>query len=519
MAEGSGSSSETKHRGWLKWAVPSIADMIFVALLTTLVFSSLAVRLLGDADIGWQIRTGQLIWKTHAIPHVDPFSSTMAGKPWYAWEWLYDVIVGRLDAWMGLNGVVWLSAIFIAAAFGAMFAWLIRRCVSLCFALGLLLLALSASMIHFLARPHLVSWFLVVIWFVVLEESERREQSHPHTRRNWLWVLPLLMLVWVNSHGGFLLGFALLGIFWLGSLWDYFRTKGQRTEDLLYKIAAERRAKELTWVGLATAAASFMNPNGWKLHQHVYSYLSDRFLMNHIQEFQSPDFHGIAQKCFLALLLVAFVVLASRGRDLAASKLLVLLFAAYAGLYASRNIPVSSLLLAMVLGPLLPKSSKGFFHRMSDLQAELQGHLWPAAAVLLTAIVAANGGRFGSATWMEARFDPRRMPVQAADYLERNAMRLPVLSPDSWGGYLIYRVYPAGRVVVDDRHDLYGAAFFKSYLKMTRIEPGWQDFLREHDVACVLFPRDSAIATVLRQTPGWKSVYEDELSVIFVRNL
>jgi hypothetical protein len=518
MAEGSGSSSEAKQPGWLRLAVPSMADLIFVALLTTLVFSFLAVRLLGDADIGWQIRTGQLIWTTHTIPHVDPFSSTMAGKSWYAWEWLYDLIVGRLDTWMGLNGVVWFSAILIATTFGGMFCWLLRRGVSLCLAFALLLLALSASMIHFLARPHLVSWVLGVVWFVVLDRAERRDLSRSHSRKSWLWILPLLMLVWVNAHGGFLLGFVLLGIFWLAALWDYFRAKASRTEDLLGKIAAERRVRELTWAGLASAAASFVNPYGWKLHQHIYSYLSDRFLMNHIQEFQSPDFHGIAQRCFLGLLLVAVVVLAYRGRNIGVSKLLVVLFAVYAGLYASRNIPVSSLLLVMVLGPLVSRSSAGFFHRMSDLQTELHGHLWPIAAVVVTAVIAVQGGRVGSAKWMDARFDPKRMPVQAVDYLAQHEMRQPVLSPDSWGGYLIYRLYPERRVVVDDRHDLYGAAFFKSYLNMIRIEPGWQDFLRGHDVTCVLFPRDSALASMLRQTPGWKSIYEDEISVLFVRN-
>lgn len=518
MAEGSGSSSEAKQPGWLKLLLPSIPDVIFVALLTTLVFSFLAMRLLGDADIGWQIRTGQLIWATRTIPHVDPYSSTITGKSWYAWEWLYDVTVGRLDTWMGLNGVVWFSAILIAAAFGGLFHWLIRRRVSLCFAFALVLLAVASSMIHFLARPHLVTWLFVWIWFVVLDASERRGPCHPSTGTNWLWTLPLLMLVWVNAHGGFLLAFVLLGIFWLGALWDFFRARGQRTEDLLRRIEAVRRAKELTWLGLANVVASFVNPYGWKLYAHIYSYLSDRFLMNHIQEFQSPDFHRIAQRCFLVLLLFTVGVLAVRGRQLPVSRLLVVLFAVYAGLYASRNIPVSSILLAMAIGPLVPKSSGGYLHRMGDLQADLHGHLWPAAAVLFTAIVALHGGRVGSIAWMDARFDPKRMPAQAVDYLVQHEIRQPVLSPDSWGGYLIYRMYPERSVVVDDRHDLYGQAFFKSYLKLIRIEPGWQEFLNEHDVRCILFPRDSALASVLRQTPGWKSIYEDDLSVIFVRN-
>ncbi|HSY93831.1 MAG TPA: hypothetical protein VK812_20900, partial [Candidatus Binatus sp.] len=88
MAEGSRSSSAIATPGWIRVAMPSAADLIFVALLGVLVFTPLSVRLLGDAGIGWHIRAGQQILATHAIPRVDSFSSTMAGKPWFAWEWL-----------------------------------------------------------------------------------------------------------------------------------------------------------------------------------------------------------------------------------------------------------------------------------------------------------------------------------------------------------------------------------------------------------------------------------------------
>src|SRR5208337_5422431 len=81
-----------------------------------------------------------------------------------------------------------------------------------------------------------------------------------------LWWLPPLMLVWVNVHGGFLLGFVLLGIYWLGSLWTWLTAHETRLEDSLRKIAAGRRVRQLTGVGLLSIAATFINPYGWKLH-------------------------------------------------------------------------------------------------------------------------------------------------------------------------------------------------------------------------------------------------------------
>jgi hypothetical protein len=94
----------------------------------------------------------------------------------------------------------------------------------------------------------------------------------------------------------------------------------------------------------------------------------------------------------------------------------------------------------------------------------------------------------------------------------------PVLSTDYWGGYLIYRLYPKSLVVVDDRHDLYGEEFFKSYLKMVHVERGWDEFLETHKASCVLLPRDAALANILLATKGWKQIYADEVAIAFVRD-
>src|ERR1700692_4229696 len=127
MADGSRSSTKAETGAWVRWVMPSAGDLIFVLLLVTLAFTPLSMRLLGDAGIGWHIRTGQQILATHAIPRVDSFSSSMAGKPWFAWEWLYDIAVGMLEAMLGLNGVAWFTSVVIAAVFAWMFRLLIAR--------------------------------------------------------------------------------------------------------------------------------------------------------------------------------------------------------------------------------------------------------------------------------------------------------------------------------------------------------------------------------------------------------
>jgi hypothetical protein len=92
-----------------------------------------------------------------------------------------------------------------------------------------------------------------------------------------------------------------------------------------------------------------------------------------------------------------------------------------------------------------------------------------------------------------------------------------VFCPDSWGGYMIYRWYPEIRVVVDDRHDLYGAEYLKQYLKFMHAEPGWDEALAETHADWVLLPDGTPAATLLREVAAWKIVYRDQTAVVFKR--
>src|SRR6202049_4496551 len=546
MAEGSRSFPDDTHpRGWIRLLFPSVGDVIFIVLLALLTLTPLSVRLLGDAGIGWHTRAGQEILATQAIPRVDSFSSSMNGKPWFAWEWLYDLVVGGVEGVTGLNGVVFVTALIIAAVFGWSFRLLVRRRTNIFLAVVLVMLAASASMIHFFARPHVVSWLLTLAWFQVLDSSERNAfgAAPPFSGRMrtgpWLWFLPLVMLLWVNLHGGFLVAFALLGIYWLSTMWLGFTAASNKLEDILKKRRAGKRARDLALVTVLAAMATLVNPYGFRLHAHIYRYLSNRFLMDHIDEFQSPNFHGVAQKCFAILLLMTLLTAAAKTRKLTMIEGLVVLFAVCSGLYASRNIPVASLLLVLVVGPLLSEAMKRSVERsnrssrvvrrvatglaqlsgrMGAIESSLRGHLWAVVAFVFIFGVVANGGKIRSTQLMNAHFDSQRFPATAVTLLERSGDREPVLGPAWWGGYLIYRLYPRRLVAVDDRHDLYGEEFLKSYLKLVNFEPGWEESLTNYNIHRVLLPKGSAPANILAESAEWKMIYQDEVGALFVRS-
>jgi hypothetical protein len=516
-------ASVTAARAWLRFLIPSTCDLVFVLLLLGLAWGTLAQGLLRDAGIGWHIRTGQLILGTHSIPHTDPFSSSMQDKAWYAWEWLFDAVVGIAHHLAGLNGVVFFSALVIALTFALLLRRMLARGTNLPVAIIVLLLAVAASSVHLFARPHVLSWLFSIVWWEILERFEDDGQTV-----NLLW-LPVLTLLWVNLHGGFLVGFVLLAIYFASALMQWIATVDDQGGGLA------QRVKALALAGVLSFAASFANPYGYRLHIHIYRYLTDRFLMDHIDEFLSPNFHGMGQKCFAVLVLLALIAAAMAHRKVGLSHLLVMLFAIYAGLYAARNIPVSAILLGLTVAPPVSGWLSGiagdrelasgvrwlagridsFGLRMAALDSNLRGHVWPAAAVLLGLWVCGHGGRLAGARVMDAHFDWTRFPVAAVDFVERSGTREPVFCPDRWGGYLIYRLYPQTQVAVDDRHDFYGTEFLKRYLKIVHGEPGWESALEGMHVGWVMVPAQSTLASLLEETHRWDVAHRDDTAVVF----
>ena len=500
-----------KEDSWLRWLVPPVRDLIFVVLLVSLTFGTLAQRLIRDGGTGWHIRTGQRILSTHSVPREDPFSLSTAGKPWYAWEWLYDVGLGVIYNHAGLNGAVAATGLLIAATFAWLFEIMRRRGADLFTALVLLMLSLSASAIHLYVRPHVVSWFLTLAFWLLLESAREPDDA---SRLIWL---PLLVLFWVNVHGGFLFGLAVLFVYDLEALW---RVMGPNENS-----AAARWLRGLSLATLASVLATFLNPYGYKLHVHVFQYLTDKFLMQHIEEFKPAGFHNLSQQCFLFLLVLAVAgLLRARGKPCLRDSLMLLL-AALSGMYASRNLPVSSLLVAAVAAPSVSKAfverlfeksrGRNLIEGLSERDADFTGGPWAWAAIVGVLAITLSGGRLGSAQLMDAHFDPSRFPVGAVDYLEAHGIHAPIFNPDQWGGYLIYRNYPG--VLVDDRHDLYGDEFFKQYLNIVHLEPGWPDALDRTSAQLVLMPTNGRLVSALRAAPRWKEEYQDATATLFKR--
>src|SRR3989442_11040693 len=126
--------------------LPSLTDVAFI-LPILFVFGGMrgAYSLLGDADTGWHLRTGEWILANGRVPRTDIFSYTRPGEPWFAWEWGWDVLFARLYQSFGMASVVLASMLIISLTTALLFRLGRRKADNLFVAFAVTALAMADS--------------------------------------------------------------------------------------------------------------------------------------------------------------------------------------------------------------------------------------------------------------------------------------------------------------------------------------------------------------------------------------
>jgi hypothetical protein len=503
--------------------MPSLSDLAFLAPFLVLFWCTPGVGwLLTDSDTGWHIRVGEWILKNGRVPATDIFSFTKAGQPWFAWEWLSDVLMAVIHRHSGLAGIVLVSLLLLGATSVCVYRSTLEESGHRVIAIVLTGLAMAASTIHWLARPHLVTPLFAVLFCRVLSGVEERANN-----KGIFLALPPLTILWVNLHGGFFVGLVLLITYAIGAAAGEL-VQGTR------RNAWVRARKYLLTAG-ACAIASLVNPYGYRLHVHVAEYLGASFYVQRISEFQSIDFHSFPAAYFETLLVLAIAAAVwhvARGRWV---HVLLLLSWSHLALFSVRNIPIFAVVSAPSIGLAMREwleyaRSRCPLHwpgkigaTLADLETGLRiiannhnrrrWHVAPSLAVLAAALVLSHPGH------VRTEFDRNRFPADAATFLsQRNSgSQTRLYSSWQWGGYLIYRLWPSLAVFDDGRTDFYGPAFVEDGLRVWNACPDWAAILAEQRVNAALLPIDSALATVLREKSDWKLVYHDRVALLFVK--
>ncbi|MDQ2901172.1 MAG: hypothetical protein M3Y07_15445 [Acidobacteriota bacterium] len=495
------------------WLLPSLSDCLFISIILWLFVAGKGWSLLlADGDTGWHIRTGEFILDTGSVPFRDLFSFSRAGAEWFSWEWLTDVCFAEVHRLAGLKGVVLVSGIAIAACVTVLFRHMIWRGANVMAALVVTLLAMDASNLHYLARPHVFTLLLLAVSAWIVDLDRRRETP-------WLWGLVPIAALWANLHGGFLALFVLLGGLMLDAL-----------------AANRRRLWRYACITFACAAATLLNPYGWRLHAHIARYLTSDWILRSVAEFQSPAFRSEGLIYFEIMLLAGLAlttVLVTKKRYYEA---LLLLFWSQAALRSVRHVPLYVLVGAPILaseGTVLWNRLVAFRDRRSilgilrDVFDDFPRHCrrtspWPVVLCVILAL-----GWFAQ-DWPKD-FPDVKFPVAA---LERNYALLSgslrektrdharLLTSDQWGDYLIYRIYPYRRafgVFIDGRSDFYGERIGKDYLDLMNAQAGWRGIMKRYDFNVALVPVNWPLSELLKGDSGWRASYHDALGTIFER--
>jgi len=485
---------------------PPVADVMFAVLFIMLSFFKGGI-MLTDGDTGWHIRAGEFMIDTLSVPKTDIFSFRTPPFPWMPHTWLSEVIMALIHRALGLTGVVIFFSFLIALTYFLLFKMMRRYRGNILAAIVIALLVIDSSSAHWLARPHIFTLFLLVVWYYLLD-------VYQYDDKNRLYFLPVIMLFWVNLHGAFIMGFVLTGVYLFGNILFSISSAGAEKER--YK----RKTKNLALIMLVCLFASLINPFGYNILLYPISATSNKFITDNVMEFLSPNFHELRSFGYLLLLMIA--IFAASKASLNIIEIILVILSTGMALYSVRHITIFAAVIAPVLVRqadiiinrlegrgigLLKKKSEG----IASIDASSRGYLWPFAAVMAVVIFFAAGR-------IEYRFDEKRMPVDAVEFLKKETLPGNMFNEDGFGDYIIYAAWPQYKVFFDGRIDTYGEDRLREYLKVTGLEQGWEEVLKKYGINWIIYNADSALSLFLIQRHDWKLIYADGVADIFVRN-
>jgi hypothetical protein len=490
-----------------RWLAPPFTAFIFV--IHPLVALSRPGGLLQDPGTGWHLVMGRWILEFGTVPTRDMFSWTAAGHPWIDQSWLFDAAAALLVKLGGLPLFAIVCVLVYAFLPVLIFRRALRMGAGLAPAFALAVLAYLVLLSHAIARPHIVTY---VFFALVLERLDDVQTGCLPARA--LWWLPLLALVWANVHGGFLIGFVLVGVF----------AGVAALRAVLFRNGEEwRRALVFATVLAAMALATLVNPNGPRLHAAVRDYLSLRSI-RYFNEFQSPNFlaGSVSVLAFEALVLLLVLLLGLRGRRLPWVEMALLVFFLHEALHSARHMNLFAIVAAPIIAreatPWLDGLWPAFQERLRAIareQAALRSALayFPVLCALFVALSLAG------VPPLSRTLDDLQLSRGAAEFIATHQGRFDRLfNTDALGGSLIHRFWPGLRVFVDDRNAVYGDDFMlHRYYRVLWGQRGWQKVLDRYGVTAAVVDLGTQCAALLRASPEWELVYEDRMNGVFFR--
>jgi hypothetical protein len=488
-------SRETTHSEKSRRVIISLPVLIVFLIA---VFSYVLVpKAISDPDIWWHLGNAKLQIASHSFLRQDLYSFTAANARWMNHEWLSELPF--LLGWnlFGMLGLYLVTVCAVVATMLGIYFLALRDSGSAKAAMLATVPALLLSSVSFGPRTLLFGWLLLIVELAILQNFRRSASAVTSSKQ--LWFLPLLFAVWVNTHGSWVIGLVLFGLFAVTGLFQ-FQAAGLYAE----KWSAAQRST-LYKVAAASFAALFCNPYGYHLVLYPFD-LAFRQKLNieNVEEWHSVDFHLFRGKLFLVVIaiLILFRIL-QRSRwslqDAAFASV-----ALYSGLTYSRFM----FLAAILLTPLLARDLAGWmpYHRERDKP-------------LFNAVILAFGVYivFAALPTRQQLAKEPLFPVAAVTYLNQHPPQGNTFNEYLWGGFMEFNT-PAIKTFIDSRVDIFEYnGTLKDYLDIIHLEDSLA-LLDKHHIQNVFINAKSPLAYLLFHTSGWKPIYKDDVAVLFTRS-
>jgi len=478
-------------------------------------------------DFWWHLKAGEVIVTTRSIPKTDLFSFTAAGKPFILQNWLTEALyyvvyrLGDLPLLVAMNTVLLVAALVPVYRLSWELSGHRLRLSALVTFMAALSLAIYSNM-----RPQVVSFAFFALFYWVLS-------GYRHRRRDLLWTLPLLMALWVNLHGAFVLGIGLMGAF-LG---------GEAVRRLIHGPQADALSaselRKLVLILVLTLLATLVNPETYRVYAYVASVQADRASQLLVAEWQAPQIdrlEGIL--IFFGPFFVTLLALMCAAQRPDFTELTLFLgFAAFA-LTARRNGIWFVLVATPIVARYLPtigwmelvaslrrfRLVDGLINRFErrerrsvpvryGLNTLIAGGLLVITGLLSPWVHPRLGiERLGTTLW-----EPKT-PVGAVDFIQEHNLQGNIFHPQIYGDYLIWRLWPRQRSFFDGRVHLFGESFVRNYL-LTWHDRHWEERLEPYNIRYLLLSKDEEnnqqMIESARASPRWRLRYEDEHSILF----
>jgi hypothetical protein len=493
-----------------------VLKRVFCAFVLALAFHQFSENT-ADPDLWAHTLVGERILLTGRLQTVEPYSWTAPGTPWINHELLAEMALGGAHLLAGGTGIFLLKVcvgfltfgIALKIGFGGL-PWPQR---AVAWAVGAI--AVVEISFGFAARPQIFTALGLSIELWLLERITRGNLR-------WAAALPVLMALWVNTHGGVLAGLAVLGITAAAAsaqlLWP-------RWPMLAARIPVEpvsARSVLTLWISCPVcAAALLLNPYGWELIRWTISGVVWLEQRPELEEWHptTPSWDHVALFILALLALVSFVL--SRRRR-ALWELAVCAGVAVLAFRSVRFTPLFAIAALAFVPPHLADVIERFRDRMAGLEElfRRRGAQWVASGFLAAAALGASVGAFTlhKEHPLTMEVPKSQYPLSAIDFMRAHGLRGNLLVFFDWGELCLWAL-PDCAVSLDGRWETcYPRALITEHFKFFRGEPVDPKILDIGKADLALFRADLPGTLILSQTDGWKVAYYDKLAVVIVRN-